>query len=447
MKMFTKINGRVDFSDSSCGFFTVLRGTFDTLAKEEELACDWEGFEPVDYPSFGHATDKYEEVARPFYAMWNGFATKKTFSWKDVFRLSDAPDRRVRRLMEKENRRFREDGIREFNETVRSLIQFVRKRDPRYIPNTQTEAERQKIIRDAATAQAARSRAANRAKAAQQDAIPAWTRNNDLVEVEVEEEEEEEEEKPEEELECVVCRKTFKSENQFGAHERSKKHLKATQQLQREMRNDDQAFSIESRSNDKSPGATDSVVGTDPEDTREFGNGENDRQHERNMLDHSDGADTAPSDPEAIWKVHAEASPAEEKLSAPSSQVTSASSTDDDYVSRDAVEKRILGDAIEAHTKLSTPQSGADDIAEKLATGSLNDDETVSALQPRVGKAKAKRTKKAAQPNASPSTAEYKCAACNAGFPSKSRLFNHIKDFGHAQPVPKAAKGGKGKKR
>lgn len=446
MKMFTKINGRVDLSDSSNGFFTVLRATFDTLAKEEELACEWEGFEPVDYPSFGHATDEYEEVVRPFYAFWNGFATKKTFSWKDVYRYSDAPDRRVRRLMEKENRRSREDGIREFNETVRSLVQFVRKRDPRYIPNTQTEAERQKIVRDAATAQAARSRAANRAKAARQDAIPAWTRNNDLIEEEVEDGDEEEE-KPEEQLECVVCRKTFKSENQFEAHERSKKHLKATQQMQRMMKNDDRAFKVESRANTKCPGATDSIDSTDTEYTDDFSTGEDNRQYERNMSDHSDSADTTLRDPQAIWEVHAEARPAEVDVSAPSSNVTSASSTDDDYVSRDTVEKRILGDAGEAHTGLSTPQSGVDDIAERLANGFLNDNEPVSASQPKVGKAKAKRAKKAAQQIVSPSTAEFKCAACNAGFPSKSRLFNHIKDFGHAQPVPVAAKGGKEKKR
>lgn len=443
MKIFTKINGRVDLSDSSNGFFTVLRATFDTLAKEEELACEWEGYEPVDYPSFGHATDKYEEVVRPFYALWNGFATKKTFSWKDVYKYSEAPDRRVRRLMEKENRRSREDGIREFNETVRSLVQFVRKRDPRYIPNTQTEAERQKIIRDAAIAQAARSRAANRAKAAKQDAIPAWTRNNDLIEEEVEDGDEEEE-KPEEQLECVVCRKTFKSENQFEAHERSKKHLKATQQMQRMMRNDDQAFKNESRANDKSPGATDSVASTDPEYTDDFGTGEDSRQYERKMSDHSDSADTTLRDPQAISEMYAEA---EVDFSAPTSNVTSASSTDDDYVPRDAVEKRILGDAGEVPTGLSTPQSGVDDIAERLADGSLNDNEPVSASQPKVGKAKAKRAKKAAQQIVSPGTADFKCAACNAGFPSKSRLFNHIKDLGHAQPVPAAVKGGKGKKR
>jgi len=446
MKMFTKLNGRVDFSDSTNGFFTVLRGTFDTLAKEEELACEWEGLEPVDYPSFGHATDNYEEVVRPFYATWNGFATKKTFSWKDVYRCSDAPDRRVRRLMEKENKRFREDGIREFNETVKSLVQFVRKRDLRYIPNSQTEAERQQIIRDAANAQAARSRAANRAKAAQQDAIPAWTRHNDLIEEEVSEEEEDEE-KPEEQFECVVCRKTFKSEKQFEAHERSKKHFKAVQQLQREMRNDNQALNLENRSGDEPPGATKSALSTDPDNTEDFGASENDRQHERDMSDHSGSADTAQDDPGAGLKIHAQAHPTEEGVSAPASDVPSASSTDDDYVSRDAVEKRILGDAGEAYTGLSTPQSGIDDISTKPANGPLNDNETDPASQPIVGKARAKRARKAAQQNTSSSTADFKCAACNAGFPSKSRLFNHIKDFGHAQPVLKAAKGGKGKKR
>lgn len=443
MKMFTKINGRLDFGDSSNGFFTVLRGTFDTLAKEEVLACEWEGFEPVDYPSFGHGTDQYEDVVKPFYAMWNGFATKKTFAWKDVYRYSDAPERRVRRLMEKENRRFREDGIREFNETVRSLVQFVRKRDPRYIPNTQTEAERQKMIRDAATAQAARSRATNRAKAAKQDPIPAWIRNSDLIEEEALEEEEEE---PEEQLECVVCRKTFKSENQFEAHERSKKHVKATRQMQKMMRNDDQALNMESRANEKSLRANGSVGSTHSEYVEDFGPGEGNKQQEQNKSDHSHGADTMLRDPQSIWEVHAEARPAEVEISAPSSNVTSASSTDDDYVSRDAVEERILGDAGEAHTGLSTPQSGVDDIAEKLAHGSLNDKEPDSSSRPKVGKAKAKRAKKAAQQNGSPGTAEFRCAACNAGFPSKSRLFNHIKDFGHAQPVPGAAKGGKGKK-
>jgi len=127
----------MQFTDSPTGFFGGLRDTFQSLAREEELACEWEGLDAVDYPSFGHADDSYEDVVKPFYAVWNGFSTRKTFSWKDIYRYSDAPDRRVRRIMEKENKRLREEGIREFNDAVRSLIAFVRKRDPRYKPNSQ----------------------------------------------------------------------------------------------------------------------------------------------------------------------------------------------------------------------------------------------------------------------------------------------------------------------
>ncbi|KAK5256141.1 hypothetical protein LTR16_003929, partial [Cryomyces antarcticus] len=228
-----KFNSGVDFTDSPNGFFGFLRDTFATLAREEEAAADWEGLDVVDYPSFGHKADKYDDVVKPFYAIWSGFATKKTFSWKDVYRYSEAPDRAIRRLMEKENKRLRDEGVREFNDVVRSLVAFVRKRDPRYIPNTQSEAERQKVLRDAAAAQQARSRAANEAKL-KEHTVPEWTKAREPEELE----ESEEEEIEEDHYECVACRKTFKSENQWDAHEKSKKHQKAVQALKRKMRRD-----------------------------------------------------------------------------------------------------------------------------------------------------------------------------------------------------------------
>ena len=444
MRVFTKFNARMDFSDSTNGFFTVLRNTFDTLAEEEAMACDWEGLEPIRYPTFGHAKDGYEEVVRPFYAIWNGFATRKTFSWMDVYRYADAPDRRVRRMMEKENKRFRDEGIREFNATVRSLVQFVRKRDPRYVPNTQTEAERQKIIRDAATAQAARSRAANRAKAAQQESIPNWTRNDDPIEGEVSKEEEQE---PEEQLECVVCRKTFKSENQFEAHERSKKHSKAVQRLQREMRTEDKALNLNDQDGIESPPAGEADVLPDNEGTRDLDAGKERRAPNLDVTEQAGNAGTLPVNVNDSSDITAELPPMEKKPSAPASDTSSTSSIDDDYVSREKIEERILGDVEDAHTGLSTPQSIVDDLSQKLANGSLDHSEADSASRPKLGKAKEKRAKKAAQQSASSATTEFQCTACNTGFPSKTRLFSHIKEFGHAQPVPRAAKGGKGKKR
>jgi DnaJ family protein A protein 5 len=65
-----------------------------------------------------------------------------------------------------------------------------------------------------------------------------------------------------------------------------------------------------------------------------------------------------------------------------------------------------------------------------------------------------KRAKKAAQKASAGETAAkdseagFKCVVCQAGFPSKTRLFNHIKDQGHAAPVAQMkANSGKGKKK
>jgi len=245
MRMFTKFNGPIDFSDSPSGFYGLLRDTFDVLAQEEDAACAWRGLEHVDYPSFGHANDDYEHVAKSFYAAWSGFATSKSFSWKDAFPYSDAPDRRVRRMMEKENKRLRDEGIREYNDAVRSMVAFVRKRDPRYIPNSQSEAERQKILRDVASAQAARSRVANQAKL---DGYvrPEWTRTEASgMNADSEDEEQAEEGRIEELYECVACGKTFKSEKQFEVHEKSKKHMKAVRQLRKTMQNDQEVLQLD----------------------------------------------------------------------------------------------------------------------------------------------------------------------------------------------------------
>ena len=76
--MLSKFHGKVDYSDSPTGFFGFLRDTFDKLAKEEQLAADWEGLEVPDYPPFGHKDDNYGDVVKQFYAGWSGFATKKT---------------------------------------------------------------------------------------------------------------------------------------------------------------------------------------------------------------------------------------------------------------------------------------------------------------------------------------------------------------------------------
>lgn len=60
---------------------------------------------------------------KKFYAHWTKFKTYKEFAWSDMYRLSDAPDRRIRRVMEQRNKRLREEAKRDYEDTVR--VSFV----------------------------------------------------------------------------------------------------------------------------------------------------------------------------------------------------------------------------------------------------------------------------------------------------------------------------------
>ena len=447
IKMFSHFRGQLDFSYSPNGFYSRLREVFETLAREEELACEWENLDPVLYPSFGHASDEYEDVVKPFYAAWNGFATKKTFAWEDVYRFADAPDRRVRRMMEKENKRLRDEGIRKFNDAVRSLIAFVKKRDPRFKPNFETEADRQKIMRDKAAAQAARSRAANQAKQAQYDVVPEWMKSSEVPDAEISDYDEE---KVQEQFECVVCKKGFKSEKQYETHEKSKKHVRVVQHVQRQMQKDDENLNLDEPHGEhpKCQERTDRATEADEGDNLPV-NSEAD-------VNETSAGETDAFDPESPVPVHAENAGksneyhpenenGDENFGSRSN--SSVSPSDDEYTTREKVEDRIIG----SQRKFDGMSSNADEtlpalesITSKLASQSFQENND-SNPQPKIGKAKEKRAKKAAQTQtqSSRSHAEVRCTACQASFPSKTRLFSHIKDFGHAQPMSIPAQAGK----
>ncbi|KAI0517681.1 DnaJ domain-containing protein [Xylaria bambusicola] len=356
-----RFNKSVPLDDSPNSFFTILRETFDRLADGELAAADWEGLDTPEYPSFGESTDN-DAVAKTFYGRWSSFSTRLSFSWKDKWRLSDAPDRRVRRLMEKENKKLRDDAIREFNDAVRSLVIFVRKRDPRYVPNNQSEAERQQILRDSAAAQAARARAAHQEKMDSAEAVPEWARSrgDDDHAGEFSESEDESEV---EAIECVVCNKTFKSEKQFEAHEKSKKHIKAVQQLKRQMRKEDANFDLDeeirphtdSLLKDAAPGVDSNVQ-----------DAENDNIQKSN------------SSPEAESRTHVDFALPKTATSASDDE-----SEQDDYAPRDAIEARLTGDYETTIEGLTT------EMAEVVVEENRN--------VKKKGMAKAKKEKRAAR--------------------------------------------------
>jgi DnaJ family protein A protein 5 len=375
-----RFSSTVPMDDSPRGFFGILNEFFDQLAAEERAACEWAGVTPTDYPPFGRSTDDYNDVARPFYNVWAGFSTRKSFSWRDKYRLQDAPDRRIRRLMEKENKKFREDGIREFNDAVQSLVAFVKKRDPRYVPNKQSEAERQQVLRNSAAAQAARSRAANQEKLAEY-VVPVWAQTRDDEEPN-DEFAESEEDSEVEQIECVVCNKTFKSEKQFEAHEKSKKHVKAVQQIQRQMRKENASLDLQDAVTAASPSVSAPQDAEDGEDVKSVGS---DTRRQGNDVERLEAEAQVPTKSDGI----------DEGTRSPSD------TEDDEYAPRSAVEERILNGKGKG-TTVESAESGEEIDAPDSAAASTEG----KGDNKKVGKAKLRREKKAARQAAEAKTSD-----------------------------------------
>ncbi|KAI1809184.1 DnaJ domain-containing protein [Poronia punctata] len=405
MGRFTK---SVPFDDSPSSFFTILREAFDNIAAGEYAAADKESSAPVEYPSFGESSDDIAMV-KAFYSRWSGFSTQLGFSWKDKWRLSDAPDRRVRRIMEKENRKLRDDAIREYNDAVRSMVTSARKRDPRYAARHQAQAERQKILRESAAAQAARSRAAYQEKIDDTSAVPQWaqSRGDDAVLSEFSDSEDGSEV---EQIECVVCNKTFKSEKQYEAHEKSKKHSKAVHQLKRRMREENATFHLAPEADLAPITDTSGIVEADAA----VGD---DVVAERPLSPGSDN--TRPED-----TFHTYINQAIPVSMMPSSEP---GSEDDEYASRDAVETRLVGGLSRSYDAEGQEMEGLTADASRMAVEDEVD-------PPKPGMAKAKRNKKAAR-QAAAQQHNHLCITCRDEFDSRAALFRHIKaNPDHASP-------------
>lgn len=171
----------------------------------------------------GNLDSPYAQVTA-FYGYWLGFSTVMDFCWVDEYDVMAGPNRKSRRLMEEENNKVRRKARKEYNDTVRRLADFVKKRDKRVIDmkvKKSVEMEKKKEEERERKRKVEKERK-ERAMAYEE---PEWAKVGDVEEEEVVVEdwfEEVEEEKKE--FYCVLCGKKFKSEKQWKNHEQSKKH-------------------------------------------------------------------------------------------------------------------------------------------------------------------------------------------------------------------------------
>ena len=113
--------------DGKTGFFTVYSSVFEQIHRAEETSGDSAGWVP-----FGNSGAERRQVLE-FYIYWEAFATRLSFSWADKYNPQGAPNRDVRRAIEKENKKVREHEKKTYVDTVKALVQFIKKRDKRIL--------------------------------------------------------------------------------------------------------------------------------------------------------------------------------------------------------------------------------------------------------------------------------------------------------------------------
>lgn len=134
--------------DCETGFYAVYDSLFFELAESEDTQRDEKETVSAEtaLPRFQRSDSPAHDVFA-FYNYWCNFASRMSFSWEDKYNPADVPNRQVRRAIEKENKKFRDVARKKYNDTVRALASYVRKRDPR-VMGFEMEAKARKLVEE-----------------------------------------------------------------------------------------------------------------------------------------------------------------------------------------------------------------------------------------------------------------------------------------------------------
>ncbi|KAL0218833.1 hypothetical protein P9112_004486 [Eukaryota sp. TZLM1-RC] len=223
------------FGDDPGSFYSVYSKVFHELDREESFCPN---YSPL--PSFGNSRTSHDDVAK-FYLHWESFVSKKSFSHEAEYNLHHAPNREIRRLMDKENKHTQSAARKAFNDKVRLLVVAVKRRDPRIMElnairlRKEEEMKRQQEEMIQAKKEARRRAREERQRRLEMEALEM--EGEDEVEVEVDDNQvfvdeefelltvsENRSESDEDSFYCEFCKKKFGSVGQFKSHENSRKH-------------------------------------------------------------------------------------------------------------------------------------------------------------------------------------------------------------------------------
>lgn len=483
------------FDDSSHGFYSIVNLLFERLAREEVQHGKYQnlpkfskykdddsnahvmGNEFLLLPRFGNSTTEFPLV-KDFYGAWGNFQTVKTFNWMDEYRYSHAPDRRTRRLMERENKKLRDGARKEYNETIRKFVAFVKKRDPRYNDGLKQWEKHKRLQRQQdLEKQLQQQHQANLETLARKNnyEVQDWQQFSAKEIEELETMLQDEYASPDDDLEfdssdeqdldedtnifeCIICNKSFKTERQFEIHENSNKHKKLVKKLKWEMRKEGIELGIDKDDIDLDEFETASEnVSEDEEDPEkvsdeDFEDGVSDEKEEENFEveeesdPRKDGSINEPFDYEVDDVIESEEETYTPNLKSKKSKKKSSAPVDvdlgevDDELAKLANGMKLESDDDEDWSFSSNKKK----LKKKRAPKGFSEPSSRESTPLDVSLPQTNSNTKL-KPTGIPNGAEL-CAVCKEVFTSRNKLFQHMKKTGHAAPPSEVKGKKKGKK-
>ncbi|XP_006896864.1 PREDICTED: dnaJ homolog subfamily C member 21 [Elephantulus edwardii] len=394
------------------------------MIAKEELESVLED-EVEEFPTFGDSQSDYDTVVHPFYAYWQSFCTQKNFAWKEEYDTRQASNRWEKRAMEKENKKIRDKARKEKNELVRQLVAFIRKRDKRVQAHRKL-VEEQNAEKARKAEEMRRQQKLKQAKLAEQYKEQSWTAVADLEKALREMEarygrefgDESDEGEPEEQeprdgqdgkdsdevedaklfddLYCPACDKSFKTEKAMKNHEKSKKHREMVALLKQQLEEEEEKFSGPQTDENPLDASSEKEVEESPKQKLSKKQKKKKQKRAQSYDDNfnENGTEAVHVDPENT------------------------------NLNQDSAKE--LGDS---------PQGS---ISVTETTEQREDTRSATKSVPKPKGKKAKDTKKAVKvPVESQSEGDtlLSCSTCHDEFPSRNKLFEHLKASGHARAL------------
>ena len=469
------------FGDDAQGFYAVYANVFEIITKEDAEFADGQD---LVVPEFGTSTSDYEEVVQPFYAHWQSYSTLKSYVWLEKYDLREAPNRRVQRLMEKDNKKIRDAVKKERNEEVRALVKFVRKRDKRvkaYLELLKEKDEERQRITKQKRLEALREREKMFEAYKEESWASLSGLEEDLVQMNVHLDSEfgrdndiNESQSDEEEVQqyyCVACDKAFKTEKALVNHEKSRKHKDKVAAIKREMadsedidelalhngengvnedydaRTESEYLSKRQHSVDEtcadfvSVGELNLMDSVDLSTMRIKGNNRYKVKvlHERKRALSGIGEGDLERGDEEKEAANEESNRMEAKSDEREVEETTGNEKSGENVHEDDSTQNLSNENRITTSDIDNKET--EDCKENLESQeSEGDRQTTGAVtekrKPKEG------NKKSPQASKEPAANSFKCNVCQDSFPTRNKMFQHIKELGHALNVDKNREAG-----